>query len=223
MGILYIGDCDFKEVSDASFDVDDYGLDEVIRTYGGREDRLAAFLDTIEDGKPDRVFPDLTAITRRRNVRFDGPFAYVTQSFKGLFGGQVKPERARVELQERTVTLTRQGSAVTITYMAPVTTWMYATRNRPTHSRFARRLLPIYSANPIIDIVGSEDAEVEEGEGMNASVSRNSYLGRQDRYRFFRAVVQTGFTQEQEGDYWGITEINEARLLDANRTYPELR
>lgn len=224
MGILYAGTMEFFEEAEAEENIDEFGLNEVIRKIGGPRSIYAAYRRTLADATPDPEFDTLRLVLRRTRVQHDGPFSHITLSFKGLLGEEPKPRRSQ-GLIEKNVTLTSpDGSSLTLTYMAPFATFRYATLRRPRFPRYKGQVLKLAGAN-IIDMEGSFASEIEEGEEPSVGVSPNSlanWNGTDDpRFIFRWEVTQTTFDAEEEGSAWQVTETNEMRIVDARRTFPD--
>lgn len=217
MGVAYAGSLEFEEIDEAEETIDDFGLTRLTRKIGGPRNGLAAYLKTIKDGDQDSEFSDLSLVRRRLAISYDGPFAYVSVQFKGI-RGEPKPKRTQGLIQKTVVLTNPNGATLVITYLAPFTTFRYASERRPRVPKYVGKKFKMDAGPKILDIEGTFDADL----GL-AGPSPNALNPTKDPNRFIygEQIIQTVFDAEEEGNAWQVTETNEGRLVDARRTLPD--
>lgn len=217
----------FDETDDSpEIEVDDWGRDIYTRVYSGPSPNLATFLKTITEAKPDSEFPLLKLNRRKVRISHAGPYDMVRVPFIGILDNKIRQPKIKAGLVERSVTLTSGTGTLTITYLAPYATAMWASTIRPKRSRITGQLLKIKGAfkftdvegalNPVVKAVGSD----AEGVSENAMQIENTSTSEDFAYKI--EVVQTQFDEESDGDgTWTVTETNEGRIVDARRSLPD--
>lgn len=81
--VEYIGDLGFEESEEPQFTIDDYGADEMVRTFLGRSDLLKEFLRGWKKKVADTEFPQLS-VTNRSCASWCPGMVQVKLIFKGL-------------------------------------------------------------------------------------------------------------------------------------------
>lgn len=231
MGLSYVGDCEFAESTEFQLSRDLYGLDTLQRSWDGRADKLKAFLPLWPIGKKDPSFKTLKIRSQPSITTFgNGAFVRVSMEFVGLIMGVLPPVVESGGYRRQTVTLYQDGTgtAIEITYRAPVITYKYVTRERPKNPRFARPAIdPI--GWQILERVGSQTGTLHEVPNFGIMGGHQLYgtveLG---AFNYARNYATSVFDFESVGDYWTVTEQTEGTIQqltgdDAPRSLPSTR
>jgi hypothetical protein len=212
--ITFVGNCDIEEVPGASLGIDAYGLDTLTRKYKGRVDRLAAFLkaNRRDRKRPDATYQGLTFASM--NFTESGPWAEGEMTFKGTHDGSMPdPLPPTTSLSPETVTLSQYDGAesadfptVEITYLAPVTTWRYVTRKRPTVPQRRGQLAGSQEIQYISRRGGAGDLSIFAGGNLGTPLDIDTKQAGQ--YNGVAMTVTKAFNVTPAGIYFECEESN---------------
>lgn len=192
---------------------DVYGLDVLTRQYSGPLSDWLRFAGVWRGGVADSTYKDYYLTNRSAGIH-RGEVIRPVLTFKGVPGlstGKFAVSRAKrtKALVEETITLKLadgSGRSVEITYLAPVTTWKYATGYEPTDSLHKGAMAQFDDAYKVVKARGATQFPISFVTGP--SVNFNPIL----QYLVYKRVDCT-WNAEQEGRAWTVTENNRGRMV----------
>lgn len=216
--LTYIGNCEFEESSDYTLNIDEFGMDTLVRSFDGRKDKLAVFLRSFRINTPDPEFSQLTLVARQCLV--GRAFARVQLTFVGLFDDVLPPPIVEGGWRHQELQLQKEDSneTVILEYKAPVSTYRYITRRQPTRQRYEGRLAATELGFRIVGRRGSK-GKFKLVNGPTPLALPGTLAQEEDKNVFAidRDVICSAFTFRQAGRYWEVTEENEGRLMESER------
>ncbi len=200
--LLYQGDSTFQESESARAVIDDYGLDELTRTFTGRPSLVDEFIRRYPPGTPDTAFPTLSwmpprnpGMTRIGAPAIDKARAWTSVTFQlaGKMGvTPSEPLTRKVDSwQEDTVQLQTVTVQVIVDYKAPTTTYEWCSQTRPEQPRYANGALQV--------------GQVEIIRKRGVASLNGTVFGPVNTFCVVEQRLNS-FTREQVGTWWRCSE-----------------
>jgi hypothetical protein len=234
MSVTYVGDTSFEEMEDASLSVDAWGIDTLTRKFKGANTGLQAFL--VEYAKDrtvaDSIYPYM--FHNKHTATIGRAFTEVTIEYKGMVNWRatdspddlppvissgVRATDASIPYIGNTLGQTT-GAVAEVTFMSPYTRVMYVTRERPIRQKYRNFLELTEEGLNIVSRRGSVgNIKIHAGKTWKqASEAKGlDVVGVLQHFNGVAEVVTTQFEWAPAGQWFEVTETNEARVfsLDA--------
>lgn len=230
MSITYVGQREFIEVADAQLSVDAWGMDTLTRKYRGDKAQLDAFLADFGKNRllADTEFPYLFHTTH--NATIGRAYADVTVEYKGLINSgslnSPNPLPPVITSGSRTQSVQLQfvgdtlgastGAVADVTYTAAYTKIRYITRGRPKERQYLNVIEHTSQPITILSRAGTPGViKVFAGHSWRESTGSGIFGGRGSlqAYNGVMEVLPVQFEWTQAGQWYEVTETNEARMV----------
>lgn len=193
----YLGNSDIEETDSTQFVRDIYGLHTFVRSYQGEKTQavIDAFRATFTEGTADATYTNM--YISKVSERTDRSWYYADVEFVGTIDGSEPSVETEDTISENTLQVFTQVEApipAEIDYLAPRSTYRYATKVKPTAPRYIGLVESVW---PIQITQKRGIAGLFDIEDFNVEIT----------------PYMTQFERAKAGRWYRNTEVHELRLV----------